>query len=386
MQLTKEKIQNISLIVFAITIFGLFTYMSYPYLNVFALALIFSIIVNPINRYFMRETKFSTQITSLLSMIIAVLIVIVPIVFIVITLLSDALEILRTLNIEHNNISNNLIASYNELLSLYNLNELKISQMDLNNSVRDISSTLSSSVLDSIKYLLKISYNSIIDTIMFFIFSYMLITYWDKFVIAVQKATPLHDDVKEIYFRRLNLITWDVIRGSFLLALVQGFAAGVMLFAFGVPNTLIWIFLIIIFAMIPVVGPSLIMVPIALYYFFIGDYFTSACIFLWQIFVVSTIDNLLRPFIISQEIRINPIIIFFAFVAGIIAFGPMGIFYGPIIMILFLTTLEVISKIYWDHDISFFIYTKTEVQSTNEGITISNYFKKLMDKVHHKNL
>jgi predicted PurR-regulated permease PerM len=59
------------------------------------------------------------------------------------------------------------------------------------------------------------------------------------------------------------------------------------------------------------------------------------------VFVISMVDNLLRPFFISTRTNIHPLLLFFAVLGGVQAFGLIGLIAGPLIATLFLTLIEI---------------------------------------------
>jgi predicted PurR-regulated permease PerM len=59
------------------------------------------------------------------------------------------------------------------------------------------------------------------------------------------------------------------------------------------------------------------------------------------VFVISMVDNLLRPFFISTRTNIHPLLLFFAVLGGVQAFGLIGLIAGPLIATLFLTLVEI---------------------------------------------
>jgi predicted PurR-regulated permease PerM len=56
---------------------------------------------------------------------------------------------------------------------------------------------------------------------------------------------------------------------------------------------------------------------------------------------ISTLDNFLRPIFLQDRIHLHPLIIFFAILGGVQAFGFNGLVLGPIVVILFLTVLDL---------------------------------------------
>jgi predicted PurR-regulated permease PerM len=56
---------------------------------------------------------------------------------------------------------------------------------------------------------------------------------------------------------------------------------------------------------------------------------------------ISMLDNILRPMFLKDRIQLHPLIIFFAILGGVSAFGFNGLILGPMVVILFLTVLDL---------------------------------------------
>ncbi len=67
-------------------------------------------------------------------------------------------------------------------------------------------------------------------------------------------------------------------------------------------------------------------------------------VFIIHMVVISNIDNVLRPKLVPKEAIIHPVLLLLSVLGGVQVFGFFGIIYGPIIMIIVLTTLEVYVK------------------------------------------
>jgi predicted PurR-regulated permease PerM len=91
---------------------------------------------------------------------------------------------------------------------------------------------------------------------------------------------------------------------------------------------------------IPVGGTALIWLPASILLFIQGA-IAKGFILLGFGFIISMVDNLLRPFFISSRTNIHPLLLFFAVLGGVDAFGLIGLVAGPLIVTLFLTLIEI---------------------------------------------
>jgi P-type Ca2+ transporter type 2C len=76
----------------------------------------------------------------------------------------------------------------------------------------------------------------------------------------------------------------------------------------------------------------LIWVPVSFGLMLSGQLWQGIGLFLWGLFVISTVDNVIRPLVISGAGRIPFLVVLFGVFGGLTAFGVIGLFLGPIIL------------------------------------------------------
>jgi predicted PurR-regulated permease PerM len=123
----------------------------------------------------------------------------------------------------------------------------------------------------------------------------------------------------------------SVVYGILGTALAQGLVAGIGFVIAGVPGAALLGLLTFFLSVVPV-GPPLIWIPAALWLFFYGS--TGWAIFLavWGVLVISMVDNVLKPMIISKGSNLPFILVFLGVLGGAAAFGFVGIFIGPTLL------------------------------------------------------
>jgi predicted PurR-regulated permease PerM len=86
-----------------------------------------------------------------------------------------------------------------------------------------------------------------------------------------------------------------------------------------------------IFSLLPV-GPPLIWAPAAIWLYQQGDTGWAIFLGLWGMLVVSTIDNVLKPYFISMGSRMPFVLVFLGVLGGVMSFGVLGVFLGPTLL------------------------------------------------------
>jgi predicted PurR-regulated permease PerM len=127
-----------------------------------------------------------------------------------------------------------------------------------------------------------------------------------------------------------------------IAAIIQGVLSGIGLWICGINSVLLWTFIMIIFALLPYVGTSIIFLPAAGYLYFSGKPFMAVGLIIWCKMISVVIENWYKPVFMAKGANIDGFLVFFSVFGGLTTFGFVGLFYGPIILILFLT----ISKLY----------------------------------------
>jgi predicted PurR-regulated permease PerM len=119
-----------------------------------------------------------------------------------------------------------------------------------------------------------------------------------------------------------------VVYGILGTALVQAVAAGIGFFIAGVPGVALLALLTFFFSIVPVVGTALTWLPAAVWLFHQGSTGWAIFMLIWG-FGVANIDNVVKPWLISQGSDMPFILIFFGVLGGALTFGFIGVFLGP---------------------------------------------------------
>ncbi len=141
---------------------------------------------------------------------------------------------------------------------------------------------------------------------------------------------PLRTSQEDRLIRRFREVSRSAILGAFGTAVAQGIAGGIGLAIVGIPG-LFWGTVMALASLIPVVGTALVWVPAALYLLAVGSWGKALFLAVYCGVAVGSIDNLLRPLLMSGQARMSTLWLFLAILGGVNAFGLMGLIYGPLV-------------------------------------------------------
>ncbi|MBX4196878.1 AI-2E family transporter [Candidatus Pacearchaeota archaeon] len=162
----------------------------------------------------------------------------------------------------------------------------------------------------------------------------------DKLRDMVSAISPLHKNQEKVMIAQFKGITDSLIYGQVIVGLVQGMFAGLGFLIFGVQNAIILTVVAIVFSIIPFVGPGIVWLPITVYMFAAGNNTAGALYLAYNLIIVSTVDNILRSYIVSRKADISPAVVMVGMIGGLFIFGALGLIIGPLILAYFTTFLR----------------------------------------------
>jgi predicted PurR-regulated permease PerM len=325
-----------------------------PYLSVIAIALVTVVMLKPLYDWYLDHKRIQghTRIATTLTLVSFILLIIIPIFIIGFLLFSqanDLLEQLTSLEVELS-LENLLAALENFLQQIPALSDIDIDQEQFTQTLVNLGSTVLSWLTNLAVSLGTSLPNLFIGAIIFLIVVATVLPILDDLEVQAQELSPLDVNITQIYLLKSREMIVSVVKGVFLLAIIQGLIMGVFYWLAGVPFTIFWTLLSMAFAILPVVGISFIVLPMALIFLLTGNV-TSAVLVLIGFYVfVNPTDLTLRPRLVSKEAYLNFTLMLLALFGGLAVGGLLGMIYGPVIMILFMTTIDIYAQHFSDKE------------------------------------
>jgi predicted PurR-regulated permease PerM len=138
----------------------------------------------------------------------------------------------------------------------------------------------------------------------------------------------------------INGTVIGVVHGIFGTALAQAIVALVGFLVAGVPGALALAAATFLLSMVPV-GPPLVWGGAAIWLFSQGSLGWGIFMVAWGLFAISSIDNFIKPYLISRASSLPLLLILLGVFGGIIAYGFIGIFIGPPMLAIGLTLIQL---------------------------------------------
>lgn len=340
------------LIVFAIALV-LFVRLLFVFVTAIVLGLVLASLFWPLHQRLLRATRGRRNLAAGVMTVIVALVVLVPLVLLITSLSAQAftlyqkasgtelVEQMRKLTAADSPVAleiRSLAARFGVDLSAQRLTEIGA----------DVAKSVGLFLYEQLGGFATNAFALILHFGMMIVLLFSFFAEGERLKAYVLDLSPLPDEQEETIARRFNSISRAVFVGNGLGSILQGVVGGVSFYLFGIGSGALWGAAIAFFAFLPMVGASIVIVPAALYLFLTG-HIAAAIGFLVvngvQIFVL---EYVVKTRLIGGQGQMNGVLVFFGMVAGISVFGLLGLFYGPLVLTMFLTLAEIYREHYRD--------------------------------------
>lgn len=210
-----------------------------------------------------------------------------------------------------------------------------------------VSQALSSSASMLASRALSIGANAAAFLLMFGVglyVTYFLVRDGESIGPAVVDALPLEKSIAQRLTEKFVMVVRATVKGSGVVALVQGALGAVTFWIVGLPAALLWGVLMAIAALLPAIGPAIIWGPVAVYLLAIGAIWQGVVVILSGVLIIGLADNILRPMLVGRDTGLPDWMVLVTTLGGIDLMGLSGIVVGPLVGALFLTTWQILTQ------------------------------------------
>jgi predicted PurR-regulated permease PerM len=175
--------------------------------------------------------------------------------------------------------------------------------------------------------------------------TYFLLRDGDSMGAKFKAAVPLRPAIRDSLFQHFVVVVRATIKGTVVVAIIQGLLGGLIFWALGVEGALLWGVVMGLFSLVPAVGTAIVWIPVAGFLLATGSIWEGAVLVFCGVFVIGLVDNLLRPILVGQDTRMPDFLVLIATLAGIELFGLNGFIIGPVIAALFLAVWNIVTEL-----------------------------------------
>ena len=329
-----------------LSIYLLYTILS-PFLSSIIWAILLAMIFYPLFKKLQRLLKKKEFLSALIMTLLVLIIIVLPFTLLMISLASEVVDVYHRVE---EMIKTGQLQAYLERMKglpilkwiLAKLGQyIDLSQTDPLPLLLKNLKQISTFIFNQTTTLLK-GFSTFIAGFFFTLLSlYYLFKDGSRFFKGLKEIIPLPSQERDLLIQRFKDMIYATLYGGILIAMIQGLLGGLSFWILGLPSPIFWGTAMALLSFIPIGGTALIWAPAALLLLIGGAILKGLILLGVGVFVISMVDNLLRPFFISSRTNIHPLLLFFAVLGGIQAFGLIGLVAGPLVATLFLTMIEI---------------------------------------------
>ena len=322
-----------------------------PFFSVLLWSSLLYVLFSPLYHRLVRKLNLETRRGQILRNLLAaffsvtsVVIIVVPLIFISIQL-GKQLSGLIKFSIRYLNAHPQLPIFQNDGITQM-LRDLSFGSIDL--STIDIKQRIITALTGGANVMIQTTteiarnIGVFILNLLFIVFSLFFFYVDGEYLIKLATSVvPIRSEYAVQLIQKFRDITRNLFLGYFLVAAYQTIAAYILFMIFGVHGALAFAILIFFCSFIPMLGCAAIWFPLGAARVLSGDLLGGIVFLVLCAFFISTMDNFLRPLFLKDRINLHPLVIFFAIMGGVAVFGFNGLVLGPMLIIFFLTVLDL---------------------------------------------
>ncbi|OAN41579.1 AI-2E family transporter [Mycolicibacterium iranicum] len=343
--------QKRALAILTVIALGFGAYFLRGYILLIAIAAVLAYLFKPL--YQRLRTKMNVGLAATLTLFAAIATVALPlagVVFLAFLQISQAVTSIGhwVEQTDFTALAQRLLDSANELLARIPFINVTLTP----DSVREAATKVGQNAGEFALTVARDSVGGLVATLtaaVVFLYVFLaLLTNGDKVVGLFRDLNPLGEKVSDIYLAKVGAMVSATVKGQFIIAVCQGTLGAISIYIAGFHDGF-FMFLIFLTALsfIPL-GSGIVTIPVGILMAVFGNVAGGIFVIVFHVVVVTSVDNLLRPFLVPKSAHLHPALMLLAVFAGLQMFGFWGIVLGPVLMIVIVTTISVYLVVYKD--------------------------------------
>ena len=328
--------KRLELIVFSVLFVGLsvLTFFVFrPFLHVLVLAAVLSVLFHPLYTKLIGPFRGGRSVSTCLVVVIALVFLIIPVSFFGLQIFAQAQNFFSLSQAGQGAymqaIQDNVDTLVQHVVPAFTFN--------ITDSVKSSLGFLSDNFGGLLSQTTYISFQIFFLLFAFFFF----VRDGERMLDRLVALSPFtHEQNREIMSSVSRTIT-SVIRGTLFVGLIRLILFTLAFYFLGIPDALLWGSIGGIIGMIPGLGTPFAIIPAFLYLLFYGTIIQAIGMAIFGGLIFFFIDNMLSAYFFGKGLHVSAPFILFSILGGVIFFGPLGFIFGPIILSLFISMIDM---------------------------------------------
>ena len=317
-----------------------------PFASAILWAVIAAILFLPINRRLLRRMPGRPSIAALLTLLLIIAMVVVPAIVLTLALLQEAADFYGLIQSGRVDFVA-LFERFQSSLPEWAVNILRrLGFTDFYAVARRLEAGITASFRDLAAQAFQIgqgAFTFVVTLGVMLYLTFFLLRDGERLTARLVEATPLGSAQRQALFGQFVVVVRATIKGSVVVAIIQGLIGGIVFGLIGIPGAILWGVLMGAFSLLPAIGTGIVWVPVAIYLLATGAYSQALLLIFCGLFVIGMVDNLLRPILVGRDTRIPDYVVLISTLGGLDLMGFNGIIVGPVIAALFIAMWNMVT-------------------------------------------
>jgi predicted PurR-regulated permease PerM len=321
-----------------------------PFLGPLLWALFVAFLLHPVHRRLTRQLRGRNQLSALLLTILTFIVVVGPL-----TALSAAFaaQLGDLLQYAQNTVSDPTKTNVFNLTNVPLISDALAwldSTFDINLAqVRGWIAEASREMLQSLASMGGRVFVGAIGTVVGFMLMVFMLFFFirdgDEMLFGLRDLIPMSSSYKGKLFDDLAAVARAMVYGTGLVALIQGTLVGIAFAIVGLPSPIVFGTLAALASLLPFGGSAIVWLPGAIALAGQHHWWQAIFVFVWGALLVSLVDNIVRPLLVSKQANVGTLTVFIGVLGGLAAFGAIGLFLGPVVLALCISLLRFMREV-----------------------------------------
>lgn len=339
-----RTVQNFSFLAFAGLVTIAAVWLVLPYYGAILWAIILAILFRPLNQFLNHRLGGRRNLSASLTLLTCIFLVVIPGTAVLTAFAQESMVLYMRIMTRQfdpaamvDHVRSMLPETLLEILSFFQLEDYSVMKARLTSLVAQSAQAVANQVLligqGTARFFLSLG---IMLYLLFFLFR-------DGEEIAAQlrKASPLKSGHTEHIVTKFVAVVRATVQGNFIIAAIQGAIGGLTFAALGIEASVLWGVVMGVLSLLPAVGAFLVWAPVAIWFMMTGEMMKGLILAGIGTFIISTVDYVLRPTLVSKRTRLPDYAILISTMGGLSLMGVNGFIVGPLIAALFVSVWSI---------------------------------------------
>jgi len=206
---------------------------------------------------------------------------------------------------------------------------------------------LSAQIVNQATDLARNALSTLLDFLIMLVALFFFFRDGDRMTRSVRSLIPMEPRDRDAVLNRLVETLTATVQGMVVTAATQGVLGGIGYWLIGRLDYSVFLgFLTGLAAFLPIAGPAFVWLAVATALLIAGSTGKAIGIFLWGALVVSGIDNLVKPWLISGKAKLPSFLLLMSLLGGVREYGFLGAFLGPVVLATLLAFVDIYRQAY----------------------------------------